>query len=96
MTSITTDGNKSPGFIYICGGAGMGKVSVMGLVTSFDSHRSRLMAYFAHDCYLQIATVQSYKVKMKYWAKLNGCGKPCVCYIHALMPEPYHMITMAR
>ena len=50
MTSITTDRKKSssPGFMYICGGPGTGKVSVMGLVVSFGFHtRSMLSAHFS-------------------------------------------------
>jgi hypothetical protein len=73
--------SPSPGFLYITGGPGTGKVSQF--YELFDKHFTLKHLIFCYpSCSKQTTTVQTCTDEVKKWANQNGYDKPAFCFIN--------------
>ncbi len=82
-TGLTVDGmiSPSPGFMYVCGGPGTGKVSTLLCILLLSSHNGALPFSYLF-CSTQTTAVTSCADEMKKWAKHSGYDKPSFCFIN--------------
>ena len=93
-TGMSVDGMTipSPGFVYICGGPGTGKVSHFKFTSSFLAplHLNAVMVCsynYISICYItKTAAVASCKGKVMRLAKQNGYEKPSICIMNMAKP----------